>query len=199
MRPPRSGQFVHTFVDASGGVRDSFAAAGAHAEDNQIVLDFLVEIRAPFNPTAATNQVAETLKAYGAHRTIGDKYAAEWVVDAFRKCGIDYQHSERDRSAIYLDALPLFTTGRARLLDNKRLVAQFGALERRTSPIGKDRVDHGPNGADDVCNAAAGAMVLAAGQGVPIGSLVTEAMLARAGRPDPFWRRSRLDLDGGWR
>jgi len=37
-------------------------------------------------------------------------------------------------------------------------------LERRTSPIGKDRVDHGPGGFDDLCNAAALAMVLATGE-----------------------------------
>jgi hypothetical protein len=49
--------------------------------------------------------------------------AAQWVVQAFRKCGINYQYSDRDRSSIYLDALPLFTTGFARLLDNKRLIA----------------------------------------------------------------------------
>jgi hypothetical protein len=58
----------------------------------------------------------------------------------------------------------LFTAGRARFLDNTRLVSQFAGLERRTSPIGKDRVDHGLSGHDDLCNAAAGAMVFAAAQ-----------------------------------
>jgi hypothetical protein len=53
----------------------------------------------------------------------------------------------------------LFTTGRVRLIDNKRMVYQFTSLERRTSPIGKDRIDHGPGGHDDCCNAAAGALV----------------------------------------
>jgi hypothetical protein len=55
----------------------------------------------------------------------------------------------------------LFTSGRARLLDNKRLTTQFASLERRTSPIGKDRVDHGPGGHDDLCNSAAGSLVAA--------------------------------------
>jgi hypothetical protein len=125
------------------------------------VLDCLVEIKPPFNPDMATAQVADVLMAYRCRSTVGDKYAAQWVVQAFRKCGINYQYSERDRSSIYLDALPLFTTGRARLLDNKRLVHQFASLERRTSPVGKDRVDHGPSGVDDACNSAAGAIVLA--------------------------------------
>jgi hypothetical protein len=42
------------------------------------------------------------------------------------------------------------------------LINQFGSLERRTSPSGKDKIDHGPGGNDDVANAAAGAMVLTA-------------------------------------
>jgi hypothetical protein len=164
VRPPladRKFKFL-SFCDPSGGARDSFTAAIAHDENGIAVLDCLLEIRAPFNPTSATEQIAKTLKAYGLQSTKGDKYAAQWVVDAFAKCGIKYEHSERDRSSIYLDALPLFTSGRARLLDNKRLVSQFSSLERRTSSIGKDRVDHGPGGKDDLCNAAAGVMVLAA-------------------------------------
>ena len=164
VRPPRAGIRYRSGCDPSGGARDSFTAAIAHDEGNIAVLDCVVEIKAPFNPTSATEQIADTLKSYGLSETVGDKYAAEWVVDAFAKCGIKYAHSERDRSAIYLDALPLFTSGRARLLDNKRLVNQFASLERRTSSIGKDRVDHGPGGHDDVCNSAALALVLGGDQ-----------------------------------
>jgi hypothetical protein len=161
LRPPRQEVAYTSFCDPSGGARDSFTCAVAHVEGDVAVLDNLVEVRAPFNPTLATQQVCGTLKAYRLHKTTGDKYAAEWVVDAFAKHGIVYEHSERDRSALYLDCLPLFTSGRARLLDNKRLVAQFGALERRTSPVGKDRIDHGPGGHDDLANSVAGALVQA--------------------------------------
>jgi hypothetical protein len=92
----------------------------------------------------------------------GDRYAANWVTEGFGKVGVAYSNSERDRSQLYLDAIPLFTSGRARLLDNPRLIHQFASLERRTSPLGKDRIDHGPNGHDDLCNAAAGALVACA-------------------------------------
>jgi hypothetical protein len=54
-------------------------------------------------------------------------------------------------------------------------------LERRTSPAGRDRVDHGPAGADDACNAAAGAMVLAVSRQPMI---ISPAVLARARQPD---------------
>jgi hypothetical protein len=53
-------------------------------------------------------------------------------------------------------------SGRVRLLDNKRLVSQFCALERKTSSMGKDKIDHGPGGRDDdACISCAGALVLA--------------------------------------
>jgi hypothetical protein len=142
--------------------------AVAHNEDGVAVLDNLVEIRAPFNPTSATEQIAGTLRAYGLRHTVGDKYAAAWVVDAFSKLGVRYEHSERDRSSVYLDALPLFTSGRARLLQNNRLVTQFASLERRTSPVGKDRVDHGVGGHDDLANSCAGALELATSGPPPI-------------------------------
>jgi hypothetical protein len=161
VRPPNKEFSYISFCDPSGGARDSFTAAVAHFEDGVSVLDCLVEIKAPFNPTSATQQIADVLKSYGVHATMGDRYSAQWVIDAFAKCGVKYLHSDRDRSSIYLDVLPLFTSGRARLLDNRRLVNQFASLERRTSSVGKDRVDHGPGGHDDACNAAAGALVRA--------------------------------------
>jgi hypothetical protein len=164
VRSPVPGVSYFGFSDPSGGARDSFTTAIAHNENGTAVLDALLEIKAPFNPTSATRRVSELLRSYGLRKTVGDKYAAAWPVDAFAKEGITYEHSERDRSAIYLDALPLFTSGRARILDNKRLASQFVSLERRTSSVGKDKVDHGPGGHDDLCNSAAGALVLAAGK-----------------------------------
>jgi hypothetical protein len=159
VRPPVRGYFYSAFCDPSGGVSDAFTCAIAHEEGGRIVLDCLVEIGSPFNPTDATASIAATLKAYGLTSVVGDKYAASWTLDAFGRQGIEYVHSERDRSAIYSDALPLFTSGRARLLDHKRLVSQFAQLERKTTSVGRDKIDH-PNGLhDDLSNAVAGAMV----------------------------------------
>jgi hypothetical protein len=159
----------------------------AHNEGDAAVLDCVVEIKPPFSPTAATAQIADVLKSYGLSKTIGDHYSAEWVVDAMRKVGIAYEHSERDRSAIYLDALPMFTSGRVRLLENPRMVAQFAALERRTSPNGKDRVDHGPGGHDDICNSAALALV-EAGSRKNAPMRFSDAFLRRAAQPTRYGR-----------
>ena len=117
--------------DPSGGRKDSFCLAIAHDEGAVAFLDCLVEIKAPFNPTEATARMADALREYGLNRTVGDRYAASWVVDAFAKVGIKYEHSERDRSACFLDVLPKFTSGSVRLLDNQRLVAQFVGLSAR--------------------------------------------------------------------
>jgi hypothetical protein len=162
VRPPATA--VHKYrsgCDPSGGAKDSFTAAISHNEDGIAVLDCLIEIKPPFNPAEAVAQIAAMLRAYGLSETTGDRYAAEWVVSAFASNGITYQHSERDRSAIYADCMPLFTSGRARILDNQKLVSQFASLERKISPMGKDRIDHGPSGHDDCCNSAALSMVLA--------------------------------------
>jgi hypothetical protein len=48
------------------------------------------------------------------------------------------------------------------LLDNARLIAQLVQLERRTARGGRDSIDHPAGGHDDLANAAAGAVVLAA-------------------------------------
>jgi hypothetical protein len=162
VRPPAA--LFHNYrsgCDPSGGAKDSFTMAVAHDEHGMAILDCVVEIRPPFNPSEAVSQITAMLRAYGLSETTGDRYAAEWVVSAFAANGITYKHSERDRSAIYADCMPLFTSGRARLLDHPKLINQFATLERKISPMGKDRIDHGQGGHDDLCNSAALAMVLA--------------------------------------
>ena len=62
----------------------------------------------------------------------GDRYAGEWPREQFLKRKVEYKPSERVKSDIYRDALPLLNSGRVQLLDNKRLIAQLHGLERRT-------------------------------------------------------------------
>ena len=147
---------------------------------NEIHVDLAHEIRPPFSPDAAVAECAALLKGYGLRSCVGDKYSAGFVIEGFAKQGITYTYSERDRSAIYVECLPLFTAGRARIIDSKKLVTQFASLERRTSSVGRDRVDHGRDGHDDICNAAAGAMTLAASGRAPM-KISDEAFLTMCG------------------
>ena len=102
------------------------------------------------------------LKRYGILSVQGDRYGGDWPAERFRAHGITYKPSERPKSQIYGELLPLLNSGRVELLDHPRLVAQLCDLERRTSRAGKDSIDHGPGGGhDDIANAVAGALLLA--------------------------------------
>ena len=169
VRPPWRGNSYVSFVDASSGRGDSFTCAVAHAEDGVAVLDCLIEVKPPFNPMEAVAEIAGMLREYGLRETTGDRYSIGFNEAAFAANAIRYRSSDRDRSAIYAEVLPLFTSGRVRLIDNARLIAQFASLERRPSSMGRDRIDHGPGGHDDLCNAASGALVHAlAASRVPV-------------------------------
>lgn len=148
------------FVDPSGGRSDSFGLGIAHAEGGKVVLDVLREIVPPFSPAEATAEFCEVLKRYGLREVTGDSYAAQYSAELFEKNGIKYIPCDRTRSELYLEMVPMMMSARVTLLDHRKMVNQFCALERRTGR-NADVVDHGPGGHDDVSNAAAGCLVLA--------------------------------------
>ena len=162
---PLSSVRYTAFVDPSGGSSDSFTLAIAHREpDDRVVLDCVRETRAPFAPEEVVTEFCQTLKSYGVTKVTGDRYAGEWPREQFRKRGVSYEPSERVKSDLYRDMLPLLNSGRVQLLDNKRLITQLHGLERRTARGGKDSIDHGPGRHDDLANSVAGALVLADGK-----------------------------------
>ncbi len=67
-----------------------------------------------------------------------------------------------DEIRTYLGLLPLLNSGRVVLLDDRRLRAQLLGLERYTGRSGRDSITHAPGQHDDLINAAAGALLLAA-------------------------------------
>ena len=157
---PVPGIQYAAFIDPSGGSSDAMALAVGHLRDDGIgVLDYLHEVRAPFDPDNAVEQCVNIIKRYGISTIRGDRYAGEWVPARFKECGILFEQSARPKSDLYGDLLPLINAQRVELLDNRRLSAQLVGLERRTSRSGKDSIDHGPGGHDDCANAAAGVLV----------------------------------------
>jgi hypothetical protein len=149
----------YAFADPSGGSRDSFTIAIAHAEGDLGVLDLVQEVRAPFQPEVATETLVETLKRYRIGKVIGDRYAGEWPREQFIKRGIVYEPTEVTKSDMYVNFLPLMNSRRVRLVDNQRLFNQFCQLELRTVRGGRDTVDHPKGGMDDIANAATGALL----------------------------------------
>jgi hypothetical protein len=167
--PPTSDAAYVAFVDPSGGAADSFTLALAHREqDGQTVLDVVREMRPPFSPEAVVADFAKLLQRYRVTRVVGDRYAGEWPREQFRKHAVEYDPSDRAKSDIYRDLLPLLNSGRLQLLDDPRLVGQLASLERRTARGGRDFIDHAPKAHDDLANAAAGALLLASIEAPPL-------------------------------
>ena len=183
--PPVEGVHYFAFVDPSGGSQDSMTLAVAHREKETAVLDLVLERRPPFSPEDVVEDFVLTLKEYGVFEVNGDRYAAEWCSSSFRKRSVSYETSRRTKSDLYRELIPLLNSAKLELLDHRRLVAQLSALERRTARSGKDSIDHPPGAHDDVANAAAGALVLAAHQ----------AQMLHAAPSGP--RRASLWLGGG--
>jgi hypothetical protein len=150
------------FTDPSGGSNDSMTLAIAHKEGATVVLDAIREVKPPFSPEGTVESFAKLLRSYRITTVYGDRYGGEWPREVFRRNGLNYELAESNKSELYQSLLPLINSRAVDLLDNDRLVHQLVGLERRTARGGKDSIDH-PRGAhDDVANAAAGAIELAA-------------------------------------
>jgi hypothetical protein len=173
-------------IDPSGGSSDSMTLAVAHYDHRtkRAVLDAVRERRPPFSPDDVTLEFTALLRAYGISRIQGDRYAGEWPRERFRIYGITYEPCERNKSEAYAELLPLLNSGRVELLDHKRLVSQLCALERRTARGGRDTIDHMRGAHDDVANASALALILAANGGAGmLGLRITPAMIQRGMQP----------------
>jgi hypothetical protein len=152
--PPVSGNGYLAFVDPSGGSSDSMTLAVADRDEEGIgVLDCIREVIAPFSPESVVDDFCITLKQYNIDKICGDRYAGEWPREQFAKRNITYEPSEKVKSDIYRDMLPLLNSRKCELLDNRRLISQLHGLERRTARGGRDSIDHGFGAHDDIANA----------------------------------------------
>ena len=151
------------FVDPSGGSADSMTLAIAHAEDDKVILDCVREIRPPFSPDSVVEDFVKVLRTYRLSEVYGDRWGGEFVREQFEKRGISYKAAEKAKSDLYKELLTLVNSRRVELLDLPRLISQLAGLERRTARGGRDSIDHGPGGHDDVANCVAGVLVIASG------------------------------------
>jgi len=170
-RPPLSSLWYAGFIDPAGGSGsgDSMTLGISHSEERDglriAVLDCVRERKPPFSPDAVVQEFGALLKQYQVTSLTGDRWGGEWVREPLAKFGIEYKIAEKPKSDIYRDHfLPLLNSKRLELLDHPRLITQLCSLERRTARGGRDSIDHGPGhlARDDVINAAAGALMLAA-------------------------------------
>jgi hypothetical protein len=161
---PQRGKTYCGFVDAAGGSgTDSMTLAVSYRDtfEDVAVLACMREVKPPFSPEQTVAEFARVLRVYGVSQIRADRYGADWVTEAFSRHAIRVVPSDKTRSEIYSEILPALNSREVRILDDKRLVAQFVGLERRTGRSGKDSIDHAPGAKDDLCNSVAGALVYA--------------------------------------
>jgi hypothetical protein len=181
-RPPLHGVRYTAFVDPAGGSgQDAMTLAISHREKDVAVLDALREVKPPFSPDAAVADFIALLGRYHITTVTGDRWGGEFVREQFKKRGVRYNESDRVKSDISKELLPLLNCRKVELLDNQRLIAQLCNLERRTARGGRDSIDHPPGAHDDVANACAGALVSAVGGKMPM--VITDGMMASIMRP----------------
>ncbi len=155
---PRNDLSYAAFCDASGGRHDAYTIAVAHREDDKVIVDLVRGRKPPFDPASVTEDYARLLGSYGLASFEGDRYSTQWIVEAFRKHGVEYRPTEKPKSELYLEALPRFAQSSLRIPNHAQLVRELRLLERRTHRSGKDSVDHCAGGSDDFANSVCGVM-----------------------------------------
>ena len=97
--PPNPKHRYVAFVDPSGGRADFYTICIGHRDETRFVVDVIQGRAPPFNPAEVTAEYARLVQDYGVSKVIGDNYAGEWVSQAWRDNGMDYERSEMPASA----------------------------------------------------------------------------------------------------
>jgi len=161
---PLSKNRYSAFTDPSGGSADSFTMAISHREGDRIFIDAIREVQPPFSPESVIDEFASLCRSYRISKIEGDRYAGEFPRQQFRKRGLEYRCSDKTKSDLFRNLLPMLNAGRVTLPKSERLTNQLCGLERRVARSGKDSIDHGPGSHDDIANSVAGAADLASGR-----------------------------------
>jgi len=152
--PARNTRYS-AFVDVAGGGADEYTLAISHKEGERTVIDGIWAEHG--DPAIITARFSGIMRQYGVKHCTGDRYAAEWPRQEYKKHGITMHNSKLNRSELYLELMPMLQTGEIELPPDEKALIQLTLLERRTGRNGRDTIDHAPQGHDDRANAIAGA------------------------------------------
>lgn len=160
--PPLPGVTYTAAVDPSGGGADTFTLCVVHAEGEGATRRVIQDVMKGWGRVRGQTidlkgvvaEIAEIVRRYGLSSVRGDRYAGQWVRQAFEAHGIRYADTE-EKSKAYLELEPLFAQGTIEILDHAQLTRELKTLERRARPGGKILVDHPHGGHDDYANALA--------------------------------------------
>ena len=165
--PPQDGARYRAAVDPSGGGPDAFTLAITHAEGSgstaRVILDVIKgwgrQGGHGVDLTGVVTEIAAILTRYRVNRVATDRYAGQWVTQAFSQVGIRCEQSPMVTSSALLEMEPLLAEGRLDLLDHAPLIKELRTLERRLRAGGKTLIEHPRGGHDDHAAAVAQAVV----------------------------------------
>ena len=160
--PPRDGVIYTAACDPSGGGADAFTFCIAHTEgegpEGKIVQDvckgWARRGTQQVDLEGIVKQIAETLRGYWITSVIGDRYAGQWVRQAFEREDIRYEEAP-DMATASKELEPVFAQSRIELLDHPQLTRELKLLERKPRPGGRDMVEHPRGCHDDYANSLA--------------------------------------------
>jgi len=109
----------------------------------------------PLELGAVTAEIADLSRRYGVSHVVGDRYAAEWVRQAFGNARLAYWASPWTKTEAYRELEPLLVAGQLDLLEHPQLLRELRCLERRYHPGGRIVIDHPTGAHDDHANALA--------------------------------------------
>ncbi|MGD9662024.1 MAG: hypothetical protein AB7U63_12175 [Porticoccaceae bacterium] len=156
--PPRPDLQYTAFVDPAGGGEsnrsDEFTMSIGYRDEAKRVIVCGVWGRKG-SPAEITAEYAQILKAYNCTTAYSDRYAGAYPVEAFASHNITLRYTDRNRSQLYGELLPMLNTGQIELPPDDRLTGQLASLERKPGRL-QDIIDHAPGSHDDRSNAVAG-------------------------------------------
>jgi hypothetical protein len=110
------------------------------------------------SPDQTVAEIAGLLRAYDLDEVQGDRYAAGWTEESFRRHGIRYSPAPKPTSDLHLSLAAALNSKRVVLLDHPVLVRELKGLNRRMTRSGREHVDHRSGRHDDAAVACAGAV-----------------------------------------
>ena len=165
-RLPVPGIRYVAFCDAASGISpasggtakgDAFALAIGHrGPDDSIIIDLVYAKQPPFNASACVAEISALARSYFCDTMTSDRYSQGFMQAELQRNGLTWQPSAHDKSGLYSIALPLFTSGKIRLVDDRATVEQFLLLERKPTSGNRDRIDARGGRSEDSANAVAG-------------------------------------------
>lgn len=193
--PPRKGVDYIGAVDPSGGGADAFTFSIVHVEDEKVVQDVMRGWKRARDLEGVVKEIATIAKTYGLRSVVGDKYAGQWVPEAFSREELHYNAAEMTKAEAYLESQPLFAQKRIELLDHPTLARELRLLESRPRAGGKTLVDHPRGSHDDFANALCLAVAVSSRHSPPPTRIGVVSDVMRTRGPEGLGKLERLPVE----